>query len=98
VTHLSVLFVASEQHIGRRLEGKVTHFILLDNRGERCIVTLRRLRWRLDNELVMHGEKCEGGSNLLTWRRVFEPLVASVIHFSTKVDRVSGFAKRVNRH
>lgn len=31
--YLSVLFIAPEQHIGRRLEGKVTHGIPLDDGG-----------------------------------------------------------------
>ena len=44
-THLSVLFVSSEQHIGRGLEGKVTHRILFDNARERCII-LALMVWR----------------------------------------------------
>ena len=36
-THLSVLFVASEQHVRRGLQGKVTHRILLDDAREGCI-------------------------------------------------------------
>ena len=31
--HLSVLLIASVQHVGRRLEGKVAHRILIDNGG-----------------------------------------------------------------
>jgi hypothetical protein len=31
--HLSVLFIAPEQYIGRRLESKVTHVIPLDDCG-----------------------------------------------------------------
>lgn len=40
--YLSVLFVASEQHIGRRLEGKFTNGIPVDNGGVWCVgLTLR---------------------------------------------------------
>jgi len=35
--HLSVLFVAPEQYIGRRLESKVTHVIPLDDSGRRDV-------------------------------------------------------------
>ena len=43
-THLSVLFVASEQHVRRGLQGKVTHRILLDDAREGCI-GLALMRW-----------------------------------------------------
>lgn len=35
--HLSVLFVAPEQYIGRCLESKVTHVIPLDDSGRRDV-------------------------------------------------------------
>jgi hypothetical protein len=44
--HLSVLFIASEQHIGRRPEGKGTHIILVDDGGFGDIrFALRGRRW-----------------------------------------------------
>jgi hypothetical protein len=42
--------------------------------------------------------RCELRANLWTRGRIFEPLVASVIYFSPKVDRLVGFTKRIERH
>jgi len=45
-THLSVLFIASEQHIGGRLEGKGTYLILVDDgRWGDVRFALRGRRW-----------------------------------------------------
>lgn len=45
--HLSVLFVASEQHIGRCLEGKFTNGIPVDDGGMWCVgLSLGRGRHR----------------------------------------------------
>ena len=43
-THLSVLFVAPEQHVRRGLQGKITHRILLDDARE-GFVGLALMRW-----------------------------------------------------
>ena len=40
--HLSVLFIASVQHIGRCLEGKVANVIPLDDGGGWNVVLARR--------------------------------------------------------
>ncbi len=50
-THLSVLFVASEQHVGRGLEGKVTHRILFDDAREGCICLALMVGLRLGGVL-----------------------------------------------
>ena len=45
-THLSVLFIASEQHVGRRPEGKGTRIILVDDGGFGDVrFALRGWRW-----------------------------------------------------
>ena len=46
--HLSVLFIASEQHIGRCLEGKVADIVPVDDGGGWDVGLALRLRgWRL---------------------------------------------------
>ncbi len=50
-THLSVLFVASEQHVRRGLEGKVTHRILFDDAREGCICLALMVGLRLGGVL-----------------------------------------------
>ena len=98
-THLSVLFIASVQHVGCRLEGKITHLVLLDNGGGWYVrIALRRLRWgglRIDVSTYTKEHKNEAN---LSRRRVFEPLITSVIYLPPKVDRLRGFTEGVERH
>jgi len=99
-THLSVLFIAPVQHIGCRLEGKITHLVLLDNGGGWYVrVALRRWRWgglRIGVSTYIKEHKNE--ANLYSRRRVFEPLVTGVIYFPPKIDRLRGFTECVERH
>jgi hypothetical protein len=99
-THLSVLFIAPEQHVGCRLEGKMTHLVLLDNGvGWYVRVALRRWRWgglRIDVSAYIKEHKNE--ANLCSRRRVFEPLVTGVIYFPPKIHRLRGFTERIERH
>ena len=99
--HLSVLFIASVQHVGCRLEGKMTYLVLLDNGGVWYVrVALSRRRgWgglRIDVSTYIKEPKNE--ANLCSRRRVFEPLVTGVIYFPPKIDRLGGFTERVERH
>jgi hypothetical protein len=63
--HLSVLFVASEQHIRRRLEGKVAHLVLVDN-GGRWHVGFALRRGRLLMWSVMYSHIFKKGRQPLT--------------------------------
>jgi hypothetical protein len=66
-THLSVLFIASEQHVGRRLEGKGTILILADDgRWGDVRLALRRWRWgglRIKVSDASRGHKNEATSD-----------------------------------
>ncbi len=93
--HLSVLFIAPEQDIGSRLEGKVTHVIPLDDCGRwdvRFALRDRRLHICVSNI-----GKSKKRDYLWTRRRVFKPLVACVIHFPPKVHCLCRFTERVER-
>lgn len=98
-THLSVLFIASVQHVGCRLEGKITYLVLLyDGGGWYVRLALRRWRWGgLHTDVSTYIKEHENKANL-SRRRVFEPLVTGVIYFPPKVDRLRGFPERVERH
>jgi hypothetical protein len=96
--HLSVLFIASEQHIGRCLESKVADIVPVDDGGGWDVGLALRLRgWRLHIRISIACKNGREKDNLWTGWRVLEPFIACIIHFTPKVDGLRRFTEHVER-